>query len=359
MLGGLFGVGTVVKQFGEAATSVWGTIKGDQRQIEAGNQARETATHQEQMAVLAQFATEFAGRPPKTWWDSFVDGLNRLPRPVITFSIIGIFVFAFYDPMQFVTYMQALQVVPDELWLMWLTILAFWFGGRIISHDIRKPRITPEQIQLAKEIIAGRTPAIEPAPDVALPAPPVVTVPDALPTVPPSLGEPAVDAMIADLIRREGGYVDHPADRGGPTNYGITQSTLADWRNAPVTASDVRALSNAEAAKIYRDRFYLAPGINHLPASLQPHVFDIAVNSGPGQAARLLQRALNILGAGIAEDGRIGPKTLAACRGMNSRAVNNALVGVRLEFYERLVAARPNQAAFINGWRARAKIFLA
>lgn len=357
MLGGIFGIGTVVKQGAEAVTSVWGTIKGDQRQIEEGRQARDTATHEEQMAVLQQFAAEFAGRTHATWWDSLVDGLNRLPRPIITFSIIGIFLFAFWNPMQFVEYMQALQVVPDELWLMWLTILAFWFGGRLVSEDIRKPRITPEQIAFAKELLSRRR-LPEPAQDIAVPEPPVVTTPGTLPTVPPSLGEPAVDAMIDDLIRREGGYVNHPADKGGPTNFGITQNTLADWRNAPVTEPDVRMLTKAEAAKIYRDRFYLAPGINYLPASLQPHVFDIAVNSGPTQAARLLQRALNILGAGIAEDGRIGPKTLAACKTMNSRAINNALVGVRLDFYERLVAARPDQAAFIDGWRKRAKIFL-
>jgi lysozyme family protein len=63
------------------------------------------------------------------------------------------------------------------------------------------------------------------------------------------------DAIISEVLAREGGYVDHPADRGGPTNFGITLATLADFVGHPVTASDVRLLDETTARTIYRSRY--------------------------------------------------------------------------------------------------------
>jgi lysozyme family protein len=62
------------------------------------------------------------------------------------------------------------------------------------------------------------------------------------------------DAILAAILRREGGFVNHPADRGGPTHYGITQATLQAWRGRAVSEEDVRALSVEEAKAIYRAR---------------------------------------------------------------------------------------------------------
>jgi hypothetical protein len=338
---------------GNAVSNVVGTIWGNRSEKDA-------AIHDEQMAVLAQFAAEFAGRPPKTWWDSFVDGLNRLPRPVITFSIIGIFVWAFHDPAGFVEYMSAMEFIPDELWLMWLTIVAFWFGGRLVSQDLRKPKVTHEQLELARAVVERRRERIE-ADTIAVPAArtPLEVLPQPVPGPAQRVTDASIENMIDALIAREGGYVNHPADRGGPTNYGITRQTLAAWRGRSVTTEEVKRLTLSEAAEIYRASYYYGPGIDSLPAPIQAQVFDIAVNSGCRTGVRLLQRALNRCGAGIKEDGVLGPATRAAAASYPCKDINRELVGVRLRFYDDIVASDPKQRAFINGWRKRANSFLA
>ena len=71
-----------------------------------------------------------------------------------------------------------------------------------------------------------------------------------------------VDRMIEDVIRREGGFVDHPADRGGPTKFGITQATLAGYCGHSVGAAEVAALNADQAKQIYRCDYYFAPHID-------------------------------------------------------------------------------------------------
>jgi hypothetical protein len=110
------------------------------------------------------------------------------------------------------------------------------------------------------------------------------------------------EPSLAHVLKHEGGYVNHPADPGGATNLGITAATLARARGHPVSAADVAALTRAEAAAIYRRFFWNSARGDDLPAGLDHAVFDLAVNSGPGRAARLLQRVL-----AVAEDGVIGP----------------------------------------------------
>src|SRR5688500_17834192 len=95
-----------------------------------------------------------------------------------------------------------------------------------------------------------------------------------------------VAQMIDELIEREGGFVDHPADRGGPTKYGITQKSLYPWNSQSSSIVkafpfDVRSLKPLHAVLIYEHMYYRDPGINQLPKPWQPLVFDWAVNSGP------------------------------------------------------------------------------
>jgi hypothetical protein len=66
------------------------------------------------------------------WWDSLIDGVNRLPRPLMTFGTIFLFFYAIYDPVTFSVWMVALQGIPDNLWYIMGTIILFWFGGKML-----------------------------------------------------------------------------------------------------------------------------------------------------------------------------------------------------------------------------------
>lgn len=360
------GIGKAAEKIGDAVQKNYRTFRGDKA-------AAQEHVHDEQMAVLAQFAAEMAARKTATRWDSFVDGLNRLPRPIIIFSIIGAFGFCFYDPYRFAIYMTAFDVVPDELWTMWLMIMVFLFGSRVVSEDIRKPRITTKQRERALEIIKereaaimeARTPQIVASPPPRKPPVPSLSVPPIPlphvdPHIPVSRGRPPeINAMIWNLIEREGGYVNNPNDSGGPTNHGITQDTLEAWREKACTIEDVRALTKEEAFDIYLSEYYFGPSIDSLPLGLQGHMLDISANSGPRQAVKLLQGALNTLGAGVKVDGVIGPMTREACNSLPLPNIHNALVETRKQFYRHLASSRPKDRVFLDGWLARAEAFAA
>jgi len=158
------------------------------------------------------------------------------------------------------------------------------------------------------------------------------------------------DACLDEILKHEGGYVDHPSDPGGATNLGITHKTLARWRRVSpwwkLPKSAVRALERAEAAKIYRASYWDRVQGGHLPKGLDLALFDYAVNSGPDRAIRTLQAEL-----GVAADGQIGPLTLAAISGhaKGQGALINALCDRRLAFLNRL----PTFATFGRGWTSR------
>ena len=126
-----------------------------------------------------------------------------------------------------------------------------------------------------------------------------------------------VDGLIDALIEREGGYVNHPADKGGPTCFGITE----DVARANGFAGPMRSLPRDEAAAIYRRLYWLRPRFDQV-AKRAPRVaaelFDTGVNMGPAVAATFLQRALTALNRGgrdypdLTPDGRVGPEVQAA-----------------------------------------------
>lgn len=117
------------------------------------------------------------------------------------------------------------------------------------------------------------------------------------------------EAIQPHLFGHEGGFANRPekADPGGPTKYGITIRTLGQWRGRNVTIDDVRNLTRAEARQIYKAQYWDMVRGDRLPAGLDYAVFDFGVNSGPGRAARHLQKLL-----GVSVDGLIGLETLNA-----------------------------------------------
>lgn len=166
------------------------------------------------------------------------------------------------------------------------------------------------------------------------------------------------DDIIRDILAREGGYVDRPEDRGGPTKYGITLATLSGWRKRQVTAADVQALTEAEAWDIYRHRYIGEPGFATLgDVRLRALLVDSGVHSGPKNAVRFLQRAL-----GVPADGVLGPVTRAAIWQVEPRKLWLTVFAERLQFIGRLISndltdadrdGIPDNAEFAAGWLNR------
>lgn len=160
------------------------------------------------------------------------------------------------------------------------------------------------------------------------------------------------DVIIERILAREGGYVDHPSDRGGPTKYGITRDTLESWRGIALTAQDVAQLPRDEAKEILRYRYIVQPGFDHLDDDrLRAVVVDAGVHSGPRQATLFLQRALD-----VEDDGLLGPVTLKAANGLDPSGVAHAVVRLlaqRMRFLVNLVVKDPTQLAFLSGWTER------
>ena len=100
--------------------------------------AREEGQHQETMGLMQAYANELLPRYDRTWWDSLVDGINRLIRPTFTVGVLFLFIYCFVDPAGFSVAMQALTLMPDYGWALLATVVAFWFGGRFLSKDSRK-----------------------------------------------------------------------------------------------------------------------------------------------------------------------------------------------------------------------------
>src|SRR5882757_2395156 len=107
------------------------------------------------------------------------------------------------------------------------------------------------------------------------------------------------------LLKSEGGYVNHPSDPGGPTNFGITLGDYRKYKKRDATAADVRRMKVAEAKDIYRSKYWAAIRGDDLPAGVDYCLFDYAVNSGTGRAPKALQRVLEVDVSGRVDDGTI------------------------------------------------------
>jgi lysozyme family protein len=169
-------------------------------------------------------------------------------------------------------------------------------------------------------------------------------------------------ALVAGIMDREGGYVDHPADRGGPTRWGITEAVA----RANGYAYQMRDLPRALAEKIYAERYVTGPGFDKVAGiseRIAEELADSGVNFGPTVPSVWLQRWLNGFNrrgrdyADLRVDGALGPVTLAALKAfLETRAPEgegvlfaalNCSQGAR---YLELAEGRESQESFLYGW---------
>lgn len=166
------------------------------------------------------------------------------------------------------------------------------------------------------------------------------------------------EAITPSLLAHEGGYTDDRHDPGNwtggkvgvgrlvGTNHGIAAPTLAAHRKRSVTQADMRALTRDEAIRIYKAQYWDSVRADDLPAGVDYAVYDYSVNSGPGRAAKDLQRVL-----GVKVDSVIGPMTVDAAlnSGLAPAEIVNRLCDRRLAFMKSL----KTWGRYGRGWSRR------
>jgi len=149
---------------------------------------------------------------------------------------------------------------------------------------------------------------------------------------------------LALVLKYEGGWSDHPADPGGATMKGVTIANFRRYVKADATKDDLRKITDAQVATVYRRFYWDAVAGAELPDGVDFATFDFAVNSGPSRAAKYLQGIV-----GTKQDGRIGPATIKAAQTKPAVAIVNHLCDARMAFLKRL----KTWGTFGKGWSSR------
>lgn len=165
------------------------------------------------------------------------------------------------------------------------------------------------------------------------------------------------ERSLSKVLVFEGGYSNHPADRGGRTNMGIRQDTLsAAYAKGIVAHKDIGNLTKEEAKRIYRKLYWAPCQAEKMEWPLCLLHFDDAVNCGVGIAGKMLQKTINsILDDIVKVDGIIGPKTLRAIEEIDTKSICLVLLKIRKRHYEAIVTKDPSQKTFLDGWLNRIK----
>lgn len=175
--------------------------------------------------------------------------------------------------------------------------------------------------------------------------------------------DPHSQEIISRIFLREGGstFTNDPADSGGATKFGITQVTLAQWRQGLVSPEDVKELTEAEAREITFELYLRRPGFTQVEdLELRDALVDFTYLFGLDDSIPALQKLV-----GVSPDGVLGPKTALAVNGKEARGLINALAGERIRLHVRRVVGDlkaqghfSGQVLFLAGWCNRALGFV-
>jgi lysozyme family protein len=152
------------------------------------------------------------------------------------------------------------------------------------------------------------------------------------------------DDALKAILHHEGGYVNHPKDPGGMTNLGVTKRVWEEWVGHEVDEKAMRALTPELVGPLYKAKYWDKIKGDELPTGVDYAVFDAAINSGPGRAAKWLQTVV-----GAVPDGAIGNGTLAKVAAMDAEDIVRKYQETRLAFMQSL----PTWDTFGKGWGRR------
>jgi len=148
------------------------------------------------------------------------------------------------------------------------------------------------------------------------------------------------------LFQEEGGTNADPLDRGGFTNFGLSEKQYPDL--------DLKNITREQALEIYYLDYWLKQQCHMFLSPIAVALFDSSVNCGPGTAAKWLQKSINQGNNFLNVDGNVGPKTILASTGPPPYRVAGGLIGYRVSHYADLLDRYPEQVRFIKGWNRRA-----
>lgn len=152
------------------------------------------------------------------------------------------------------------------------------------------------------------------------------------------------DACFKELLKHEGGFVNHPKDPGGITNLGVTKKVWDEWTGRDNSLEDMKALTPEDVKPLYHNRYWDACKCDDLPSGVDYCVFDTAVNSGRNRAVKFLQSVV-----GAVPDGAIGPVTIASANERGANLTINQFCDKREAFWRSL----PTFDTFGKGWLRR------
>jgi lysozyme family protein len=163
---------------------------------------------------------------------------------------------------------------------------------------------------------------------------------------------------VQKVLRAEGGYVNHPADRGGPTNHGITQKVYNEWmakktgKNPYIsTIDEIKNMPVGNAIQIYKENYWDAiQGDKIKKFSIAAMIFDQAVNAGVPAAVRRAQRVVQ-----LPETGKMDDQTLRVLNSTSEKTFIENYYNATVAFYNAIVEKNPSQEVFIKGWLKRAR----
>lgn len=154
---------------------------------------------------------------------------------------------------------------------------------------------------------------------------------------------------INQVLIHEGGYVNHPNDRGGATNWGITKRVYEEFMNRSVSLDEMKNMPKGNAYTIYKEKYWDKVKGDEIKSYAKSYaLFDQAVNRGHVSAIKQAQKIL-----GITQDGIIGPQTLKHINESKDKDFINKYLGESENFYRTLASNDPSQMVFLNGWLNR------
>lgn len=160
----------------------------------------------------------------------------------------------------------------------------------------------------------------------------------------------SVDVALKFTLKNEGGFTNHPDDRGGPTNYGIIQSEYSVFLGRKASVDDVRKMPLSHAIAIYRQKYWAPLNLDKvIHQNVATCIFDMGVLCGTGKSAEWVQKVL-----GLKVDRKIGPVTLKAINETDPALFVELFSDYAAQYFKDIVTNRPSQKVFLKGWLARA-----